>query len=90
MADHRRGSLAACTVAVALLLSCPAAAIDGEIVVDQTAVDAGGISPGDAPGYPVTISRRGKYKLTGDLAVPAGVSGFGAARWCRRSRASKQ
>lgn len=32
---------------------------------------AGSVTPGDLPGYPVTISRPGHYKLTGNLTVPA-------------------
>jgi len=31
---------------------------------------AGGVTPGDAPGYPVTLSLSGSYKLTGILSVP--------------------
>jgi len=31
---------------------------------------AGGVTPGDAPGYPVTISLAGSYKLMGILSVP--------------------
>jgi hypothetical protein len=65
-------TIAACTV----LLAAPAAAIDGEILIDQTRVNAGGITPGDAAGFPATLSRPGRYKLTGNLAVPADVNGI--------------
>jgi len=58
------------------LLSVPAAAVDGEILIDQAKVNAGGITPGDAPGFPATLSRPGRYKLTGNLAVPAGSNGI--------------
>src|SRR6188472_3738099 len=76
MTNQASRSLAAVFVASAVLLATPAGAIDGEVLIDQAAVDAGGITPGDDPGFPATISRRGKYKLTGDLAVPAGANGI--------------
>jgi hypothetical protein len=59
-----------------LLLATPALAIDGEILIDQARVNAGGITPGDTPGFPATLSRPGRYKLTGNLRVPAGKSGI--------------
>ncbi len=37
---------------------------------------AGNLTPGDAPGYPVTISHPGHYRLTGNLTVPAGTIGI--------------
>jgi hypothetical protein len=37
---------------------------------------AGSVTPGDTPGYPVTISQPGHYKLMGNLLVPGGVSGI--------------
>jgi hypothetical protein len=33
---------------------------------------AGGVTPGDAPGFPVTISQPGSYVLSGILTVPDG------------------
>jgi hypothetical protein len=54
----------------------PALAVDGEILIDQAKVNAGGITPGDAPGFPATLSRPGRYKLTGNLAVPADLAGI--------------
>jgi len=63
--------MTAAIAACAVLLAVPAAAVDGEILIDQAKVNAGGITPGDAPGFPATLSRPGRYKLTGNLAVPA-------------------
>jgi hypothetical protein len=54
----------------------PVSAIDGEVLISQGAALAGGITPGDDPGFPVTISRSGKYKLRGNLNVPAGQHGI--------------
>src|SRR5213079_870780 len=31
---------------------------------------AGGVTPGDAPGFPVTLSVAGSYRLSGNLTVP--------------------
>ena len=45
-------------------------AIDGVVRIDQGRALAGGVTPGDAPGFPVTISQPGSYRLTGNLIVP--------------------
>ena len=63
-------------MASAILLAAPAAAVDGEILIDQAKVNVGGITPGDAPGFPVTLGKSGRYKLTGNLKVPAGKDGI--------------
>ncbi|MPZ55046.1 MAG: hypothetical protein GEU91_00860 [Rhizobiales bacterium] len=59
-----------------LLLATPAAAVDGEILIDQAKVTAGGITPGDDPGFPAVLSRPGRYKLTSNLNVQAGTNGI--------------
>jgi len=58
----------ACWVA-GLLSASPALAADGVIEINQARADAGGVTPGDAPGYPVTLSRPGSYLLTSSLLV---------------------
>ena len=68
--------IAATITASAVLLAAPVAAVDGEILIDQARVLAGGITAGDAPGFPATLSRPGRYKLTGNLAVPATTDGI--------------
>jgi hypothetical protein len=45
-------------------------AVDGVIVIDQSHALAGGITPGDAAGFPVTISQPGSYRLSSNLTVP--------------------
>jgi hypothetical protein len=75
----RNRGRAAGTVAVVLasvLPAAPAAAVDGEVLINQAKAIAGGITPGDAPGFPITISRLGKYKLTSTLNVPPGTDGI--------------
>lgn len=45
-------------------------AVDGQIAITQARVLAGGITPGDAPGFPVTITQPGSYVLAGNLTIP--------------------
>ena len=45
-------------------------AVDGVILIDQNHALIGNLTPGDAPGFPVTISQPGSYRLSGDLIVP--------------------
>jgi len=54
-----------------MLIAVPARAVDGETLINQAEVNAGSITPGDAAGYPATITRPGRYKLIGNLIVPA-------------------
>ena len=59
-----------------LLMARTTYAVDGVVLIDEAAVLAGGITSGDGPGYPVTISDPGSYRLSENLKVPAGISGF--------------
>ncbi|HZO54059.1 MAG TPA: hypothetical protein VFB63_15200, partial [Bryobacteraceae bacterium] len=36
-------------------------AVDGVVLIDQKLARAGNVSPGDTPGFPVTISQPGSY-----------------------------
>ncbi len=64
-------------LASALLAATPAAhAVDGETLITQAKALAGNVTPGDAPGFPVTLSLPGKYKLAGNLTVPDGADGI--------------
>src|SRR5438270_1570559 len=51
-------------------LSCNIYAVDGVVLIDQNRALAGNVTPGDAPGFPVTISVPGSYRLSGNLMVP--------------------
>jgi hypothetical protein len=42
----------------------------GPVLISQGKALAGSVTPGDAPGFPVTISLPGSYRLTGNLTVP--------------------
>jgi len=57
-----------------LSLAARAGATDGLIEINAARAAAGGVTPGDAPGFPVEIHTRGNFRLTGDLAVPAGIN----------------
>jgi hypothetical protein len=50
-------------------------AVDGVVLIDQNRALAGNVTPGDTAGFPVTITRSGSYRLSGNLTVPdAGTS----------------
>jgi hypothetical protein len=73
---HRGSALAALLIAAAMFPAAAAYAVDGEIVFNQAKVNSGGVTPGDTAGFPVTISRRGKYKLSSGLTVASGKNGI--------------
>lgn len=54
----------------------PVSAADGQTVINQSRVKAGNVTPGDAAGFPVTLSRSGSYVLSGNLTVPANKDGI--------------
>jgi hypothetical protein len=54
---------------LATVLALAASAQAQVININQAKALAGGVTPGDEPGFPVTISRPGSYKLTGNLTV---------------------
>ena len=47
----------------------PFLAGDGVTEINQARASAGGVTTGDAPGFPVTLSHRGSYILTSNLVV---------------------
>lgn len=54
-------------------VAAPAVAGDGAIEINQARALAGGVTDGDAPGFPVEIHAPGSFRLTGDLDVPPGA-----------------
>jgi hypothetical protein len=62
----RRHALA---VAAALLSTTPSFASDGIRLITAASAQAGNVTPGDGPGYPVTITQPGSYRLAGNLVV---------------------
>lgn len=67
-------------VAAALLLFFVSAgelyAVDGVVLINQSRTLTGNVSPGDAPGFPVSINRAGSYRLASNLVVPGGINGI--------------
>jgi len=52
-----------------ILAAAPAFAVDGVILIDQNRALAGGVTPGDSPGFPVVITTSGSFRLSGNLVV---------------------
>jgi hypothetical protein len=71
----RTSATAALVVAFALSLSAPAFA-DGEILITQAKANAGNVTPGDAAGFPVTLSLPGSYEFASNLQPPADKAGI--------------
>lgn len=64
-------------VLACLISAAPARAGDGVLEINQTCAVQTGCFAGDAPGYPVTITAAGSYRLTSNLVVGgADVSGI--------------
>jgi hypothetical protein len=76
MTRTKWGLTAFALAAMLLALTSRAGAVDGVVLVDQARALAGNVTPGDAPGFPVTLSRAGSYRLSSNLTVPAGVNGI--------------
>lgn len=67
---HPRTTTRPLLVAVlAIAFAGPAAAVDGVLEINQTAALQGGITAADTPGFPVTLSEPGHYRLTGPLVT---------------------
>ena len=47
-----------------------------EIVITQQKAIAGNITPGDQPGFPITLSSFGNYSFGGNIVVAAGKNGI--------------
>jgi len=61
-----------CVLTLAVMIFSHAAfGVDGIILIDQNRALAGNVTPGDAPGFPVTISLPGSFRLSGNLTPPA-------------------
>jgi hypothetical protein len=54
---------------LAALSAAPCLAVDGVVEINEARALAGDVTPGDTPGFPVTLSRPGSYRLTSRLAT---------------------
>ena len=57
---NRNSLFAALVAAFASASACPAMAADGVVLITHAKALAGNITPGDAPGYPITLSKTGQ------------------------------
>jgi hypothetical protein len=69
-------SFLALFVTLAILSAAPAIAADGQVTITQAKANAGNVTPGDAPGFPVTLSLPGSYILASNLQPPANKAGI--------------
>ena len=68
------------TLLLLLALAGPALAVDGVLEINQTCAISTGCFPGDSPGFPVSVTQPGSYRLTGNLDLSAeGVNVSGIA-----------
>lgn len=70
------GKIHCFVISATIACTTPSIALDGEILITQEKALAGGVTPGDAPGFPVTITTPGSYRLASNLTAPAGVNGI--------------
>jgi len=70
MKSHQFAALAAAALSVAAGLA------NDPVAIDAAMAQRGSVTPGDAPGFPITLSQPGHYRLSGDLAVPAHADGI--------------
>ncbi len=68
------GWMVGLTLGVALTWPLDARAGDGRVPINQAKALAGGVTAGDTPGLPVTISVSGSYYLAGDLSIDENTS----------------
>ncbi len=64
--------IGASVLAFAVQIGASALAADGPVVITQATALAGGVTPGDKPGFPVSITRSGSYQFGSNLLPPAG------------------
>ncbi len=77
MAERFPMRLLALSVMPVLMLSGTAGAV-GPVSITQAGALAGGITPGDTPGFPVTISEPGSYRLDSNLVLTTAKAGTSA------------
>jgi hypothetical protein len=60
----------------AATLSLSAGLVGGPTPIDHARAMRGSVTPGDAPGYPITLDKTGSYRLDSDLLVPPHADGI--------------
>ncbi len=69
MTRTKANTMAAVLATAGLLTAGAALAVDGVIEINAASAAAGGITPGDGAGFPVTLSEPGSYRLTSNLEI---------------------
>ena len=59
-----------------------ASAMETEVALNDDMAIKGGVTPGDAPGYPITIPHSGRYRLTSNLYPPGEISAIEIKNGC--------
>jgi hypothetical protein len=72
----RRPMVANVFAALVAFTAIPAVAMETEVKIDQNKALAGGVTPGDAPGFPITLTQPGRYVLTSNLYPPPDTGGI--------------
>jgi hypothetical protein len=76
--DIRFSRLLKGLLSLTLLVTASATTSEAAVVyITQARAMVGGITPGDAPGFPVTISRPGSYQLLSNLVLPSAPNTIG-------------
>ena len=65
--SHRMTGLSVCVTLI--LIAAPAMAVDGVVEINQARAAIGGVSSNDTPGFPVSITESGSYRLTSNLTI---------------------
>lgn len=76
MFRHDRRVLVNVVATSLALVAMPAMAMETEIKIDQDKAIAGGVTPGDVPGFPITLTQPGRYVLTSNLYPPPDTGGI--------------
>lgn len=66
----------ATAIVAAITFSLAGEAVAAPIVLTQAMAIQGGITPGDNPGFPITLTQSGSYILESDIRPTSGVNGI--------------
>ena len=67
MSTHYQTALMGLTVLFVVGAAQSLSAMESEVTLNQNKAISGNITPGDGPGFPITITRPGRYVLTSNL-----------------------
>ena len=76
MSIRIKSTLSSLMLAAGVVSLGPVLAVDGVVLITQARAFAGNVTPGDLPGFPVTISHSGSYRFFCNLTVAGANDGF--------------